>query len=44
MNLIALLLREQIIVLEDIWPHICHEQTKDPVTELLEQQTKSLEY
>jgi len=25
MNLIALLLREQIILLEDIWPHICHE-------------------
>ena len=34
-GLVALLLREDLVLLEDIWPHICKEKT-DPISEILD--------
>ena len=44
LKLVALLLREKLVVLEDIWPHISHKQESDPVADLIELQTKALDY
>jgi hypothetical protein len=40
---VAVLLREGVINLEDIWPHLLKQQ-EDPVAQLLEKQQQALDY
>lgn len=43
-RLTALLLREGLVAIEDIWPHISPDAAKDPLSALLDSQFKSLDY